>query len=48
VKYEAALTTDQFLLIADGTAAEVATAKNIIENTHPTYCDLHSAEPVAA
>ena len=48
VKYEAALKTDQFLLIAHGTAAEVAQAKDIIEGTHPAYCTLHTAEPVAA
>jgi hypothetical protein len=48
VKYETALKTDQFLLIAHGTAAEVATAKEIIESTHPAYFTLHSAEPVAA
>ena len=35
VKYETALKTDQFLLIANGTAAEVAKAKDIIETTHP-------------
>ena len=35
VKYETALKTDQFLLIAHGTAAEVAKAKDIIETTHP-------------
>jgi uncharacterized membrane protein len=48
VKYEAALKTDQFLLIAHGTSAEVAKAKNIIETTHPAYCALHTAEAVAA
>jgi hypothetical protein len=48
VKYETAIKTDQFLVIAHGTAAEVATAKKIIENTHPLYCTLHTAEPVAA
>jgi len=48
VKYEAALKTDQFLLIAHGTAAEVAEAKKIIENTHPLYCTLHAAQAVAA
>src|ERR1700722_7608952 len=36
VKYEAAIKTDQFLLIAHGTAAEVAKAKEIIESTHPS------------
>ena len=48
VKYEAALKEDQFLLIAHGTAAEVAKAKDIIETTHPAYCTLHAAEAVAA
>jgi hypothetical protein len=44
VKYEAALKTDQFLLIAHGTAAEVAKAKDIIEATHPAQCSLHSGK----
>ena len=35
VKYETALRTDQFLVIAHGTAAEVAKAKDIIEATNP-------------
>jgi hypothetical protein len=48
VKYETALKTDQFLLIAHGTAAEVAKAKDIIETTHPAELDLHSGELVAA
>jgi hypothetical protein len=48
VKYETALKTDQFLVIVHGTAAEVATAKKIIDNTHPLYCTLHAAELVAA
>jgi hypothetical protein len=42
VKYEAALKTDQFLLIVHGTAAQVAKAKEIItETTHPSECLLH-------
>jgi hypothetical protein len=48
VKYEAALKTDQFLLIAHGTAAEVAKAKDIIETTHPAQLSLHSGEAAAA
>jgi hypothetical protein len=48
VKYEAALKTDQFLLIAHGTAAEVAKAKDIIETTHPAQCSLHSGEAKVA
>jgi heat induced stress protein YflT len=48
VKYEAALKTDQFVLIAHGTEAEVAKAKSIMETTHPNSCTLHAAEAVAA
>jgi len=48
VKYEAALKTDQFLLIAHGTAAEVAKAKDIIETTHPAQFSLHSGQAAAA
>jgi len=48
VKYETALKTDQFVLIAHGTAAEVAKAKDIIETTHPAFYTLHAAEAVAA
>ncbi len=47
VKYETALKTDQFLLIAHGTAAEVAKAKDIIETTHPAELGMHSGEAVA-
>jgi hypothetical protein len=48
VKYEAALKTDQFLVIVNGTAAEVAKAKDIIESTHPAQFSLHSDQLVAA
>ena len=48
VKYEAALKTDQFLLIAHGTAAEVTKAKDIIETTHPAQLTMHSGEASAA
>lgn len=49
VKYEAALKTDQFLLIVHGTAAEVTKAKDIItKTTHPDQCMLHSGEQAAA
>lgn len=45
VKYEAAIKTDQFLLIVHGSAAEVAKAKDIItKTTHPDQCMLHLAE----
>jgi hypothetical protein len=48
VKYEAALKTDQFLLIAHGSAAEVAKAKDIIESTHPAQLSVHSGEAAAS
>ncbi len=48
VKYEAALKTDQFLLIVHGTATEVTKAKDILESTHPSQLSLHSGEAVAA
>ncbi len=48
VKYEAAIKTDQFLVIVHGTAPEVAKAKDIIETTHPVQFSLHSGEKVTA
>jgi len=48
IKYETALKTDQFLLIAHGTAAEVAKAKDIIAATHPVSYSSHGNEAVAA
>jgi hypothetical protein len=48
IKYETALKTDQFLLIAHGTAAEVAKAKDVIETTHPAQSSLHASETIAA
>jgi len=48
IKYETALKQDQFLLIAHGTAAEVAKAKDVIETTHPTQFSVHAGQTVAA
>jgi len=49
VKYEAALKTDQFLLIVHGTAAEVEEARDIIKaTTHPVQLSLHSGEGAIA
>jgi uncharacterized membrane protein len=48
VKYETALQTDQFLLIAHGTAAEVVKAKEIIDSTNPAQSTLHTAQAIAA
>lgn len=44
MKYETALSSDQFLVIAHGTVAEVAKAKGIIEGTNPAECTVHAAE----
>lgn len=46
LKYELALKANSFLLVAHGTAEEVAKAKDILQTTRPSQLDLHSAEPV--
>jgi hypothetical protein len=43
-----ALKTDQYLLMVHGTAAEVETARAIIESTRPLHVTTHSAEAVEA
>jgi hypothetical protein len=48
VKYETAIRSDQFVLIAHGTAAEVAKARDIIHTTHPAEVNVHSGEALAA
>ncbi|MGC2171860.1 MAG: general stress protein [Candidatus Sulfotelmatobacter sp.] len=48
LKYETALKADQFVLIAHGTATEVARARDIIQTTHPADLNVHSGEAVAA
>ena len=48
MKSDTALRTDQFLVIAHGTTAEVAKAKEIIEATNPVECTVHAAETLAA
>jgi uncharacterized membrane protein len=44
VQYEAALKADKFLLLAHGTAEEVAQAKSILQTTHPMEIAVHGAE----
>jgi hypothetical protein len=44
VKYEAALKADRFLLLAHGTAKEVADARDILQATHPSDLSVHAAE----
>jgi uncharacterized membrane protein len=42
VKYDTALKANKFILIAHGTASEVAKAKDIIRTTNPLDINLHS------
>lgn len=44
MKYETALKSDHFLLVAHGTAEEVAQAGDILHTTHPTAVGVHSSE----
>jgi hypothetical protein len=44
VKYELQLKTDKFLLMVHGTAADVESARKIIEQTRPVEVTTHSAE----
>jgi uncharacterized membrane protein len=48
VKYELALKSDKFLVMAHGTADEVARAKDIMQSTRPVEIGLHAAERTAA
>ena len=42
LEYEAALKADNFLVMAHGTAEEVARAKSILSTSNPSSLDLHS------
>jgi uncharacterized membrane protein len=44
VKYETALKSDKFLLLAHGTTAEVGKARDILQTTHPVEVGVHAAE----
>jgi hypothetical protein len=44
VKYELSLKSDKFLVLAHGTADEVAKAKDIMQLTRPVEVGLHAAE----
>ena len=44
VKYESALKSDKFLLLAHGTADEVAKAKSIMQTTYPVEVAVHAAK----
>jgi hypothetical protein len=42
LKYETAIKSDKFLLLAHGTVDEVTRAKDIIQTTHPAELGLHN------
>ena len=44
VQYEAALKADKFLVLAHGTADDVAKARGILQTTHPLEIGTHAAE----
>ena len=44
MKYETAIKSDKFLVLAHGTADEVAKAKSIMQTTRPVEIGLHTAE----
>ena len=48
LQYETAVRTDKFLLIVNGTAAEVAKAKEILSGTQPAQLEHHSEEVLVA
>jgi hypothetical protein len=47
LQYETALKTDSFLVMAHGTAAEIAGAKTILGTVNPARLDLHTATMTA-
>jgi len=48
LQYETALKADDFLVMAHGTAAEMARAKAILGTTNPSRLDVHPGENAAA
>ena len=48
VQYEAALTADDFLVMAHGTAEEVARAKSILGTVNPSRLDVYAGDKAAA
>lgn len=43
IRYEAAIRADRFLVIAQGTEAEVTRARSLLAGTHPSTLDEHIA-----
>ena len=48
IEYELALKTDKYLLFVNGTAAEVDTARSILEKTSPLNAKVHTSQMAAA
>jgi hypothetical protein len=48
VRYESSLKADKFLLVAHGTAAEVAKAQEILKTTDPIEVNVHAGPEVEA
>ncbi len=48
LQYESAVKNDKFLLIVNGTASEIAKAKDILDTTQPAHLDLHAKEELVA
>src|SRR5271163_3656442 len=44
LKYETALKADKFIVLAHGTAAEVAKARDVMQTTHPIGLELHGTQ----
>jgi hypothetical protein len=48
IQHETALKTDNFLVMAHGPAAEIASAKTILGTVNPTRLDVHTGSQTAA
>ena len=48
LQYELAVKSDKFVLIVNGTASEIAKAKEIVNTTQPAHLGLHSEEALTA
>ena len=46
LRYETAIKAGKYVIVAHGTADEVANAKKIIDNTEAIESDVHHTEPV--
>ena len=48
IQYEQAVKTDGYLVVAHGSADEMARSKTILESSNPTRIDLHENVQVQA